>query len=168
MDLKSNLKSFGILALLLQIIIVMLIIKTGASSLALGFSFLILAVLLSINENFYHRFFSFLNPHFYRNCAEKDRNLYRKGRKAYIMNFYMLAAVNTFNGYRVLVLDTDPGLLLGLNPFIPFALVAFALLLIIVFFSIILSKSSDEDILWNMLMGILFVANLFIVYFSFL
>jgi len=164
MDLKSNLKSFGILALLLQIIIVMLIIKTSVTSLALGFSFLILAVLLSTNENFYDRFFSFLNPGLYRKYSEKDSVHYRKGRKASIMNFYMLAAVGAINGYRILMLDIEPKLLLGLNQSMSFAIIALIFLFIIAYFSILLFKSSDENLLWNIVMGISFVAILFVFY----
>ncbi len=167
MNLKSNLKSFVILVLMLQLIIIMLILKPGVTMLVLAVGFLVLTMLLSINGAFYYRFSSFLNPEFYRSCGEKDSSLYRKKRRLYIMSFYMWAILNALNGYRVLMLDTAPGLLLGLNQFISFALVAFALFFIIVFFSIILIKSSDEELLWNILMVILFVALLFVVYFSF-
>ncbi|WP_018306225.1 hypothetical protein [Desulfitobacterium hafniense] len=167
MNLKSNLKSFIILALLLQLIIIMLILKSGVTMLVLAVGSLVLAMLLSVNRAFYERFSAFLNPGFYRSCGEKGSSLYRKKRRYSTMNFYILAIL-ALNGYRVSMLDSAPGLLAGINQFISFALVAFVLLFIIVFFSIILIKSSDEDLLWNMFMGILFIALSFIVYFSFL
>lgn len=159
MNLWSNLKSFGILALLLQIFILMLIIQTGATILILAIIFLMLAFLFSVNADYYDKFLVFINPELYRKYCEKDSTFIRKKRRGNIISFYLLAAMNGLNAYKVIMIDINTRLP-SLDEFLPYAIV-FTILLTIAYFSIILIKSANEDLVWNMVVGILFVIILF-------
>lgn len=100
--------------------ILMLILETGATILILAIIFLILALLFSVNAGYYDKYLVFINPELYRKYCEKDSNFIRKRRRGYIISFYLLAAMNIVNAYKVIILDVNTRLLFGLDKLSPY------------------------------------------------
>lgn len=155
-----NLKSVGISALLLLIIFLMYnTIGAGITILILAIILLVQAILFSIKPEYYDKFLSFMNPGLYSAYSEKGSDFIRKKRRMTIIGYYFGSAVTGFNAFMEIKLmtkiDTRP--LFSLSEFLPFALVILGVIFLTNYISILIikkSKIANEDLAWNIIIGI--------------
>lgn len=155
-----NLRSIGITALLL--VVISLIYNTvgiGITTLILAIIFLIQAVLFSIKTEYYDKFLSFMNPWLYSAYNEKGSDFINKKRRMQIICYYILSVVTGFNAFiqiRLMAkIDTRP--VFGLREFLTFALGTLGVIFLINYISILAlkkSKTANEDLAWNIIIGI--------------
>lgn len=171
-----NLRSVGIVALLLLIIFTMYnTVGIGISILIFAIILLIQAILFSIKPEYYDKYLSFMNPGLYSAYSEKGNDFIRKKRRMNIISYYILSALTGFNAFMQIRfmtnIDTRP--LFSLRKFLPFALVILVAIFLINYISILTmkkSKTAGEDLAWNIIIGIVlviiligFVSSLFFV-----
>ena len=155
-----NLKSVGIAALLLLIIFLMYnTVGTGITTLILAIIFLVQAILFSIKTEYYDKYLSFMNPGLYSAYSQKGSDFIRKKRRMNIISYYILSAVTGFNAFMQIRLmtkiDTRP--LFSLMEILPFTLVMLGVIFLINYISILTtkkSKTANEDLAWNIIIGI--------------
>jgi uncharacterized membrane protein YbhN (UPF0104 family) len=155
-----NLKPVGISALLLFIIFFMYnTVGTGITTLILATIILIQAILFSIKTEYYDKFLSFMNPGLYSAYCEKGSDFIRKKRRMNIISYYLISAIIGFNAFMQIRLmtkiDTRP--LFSLREFLTFALVILGVIFLLNYFSILIikkSKTANEDLAWNIVIGI--------------
>ena len=157
-----SLKSIGISALLLLIVLLMFnIVGIGITTLILAIMFLVQAILFSIRPEYYDKLLSVMNPGLYLLYSEKDSDFIRKKRRMNIAAYYILAIVTGFNAFMQLRLMTkiDTKALFSLREFLPLALVILGVSIFINYISILTmrkSQTAGEDLTWNIIVGILF------------
>ena len=157
-----NLKSVGILALLLAIFYLMYnTVGLGITTLIISIILLVQAILFSIKAEYYDKFLNFMNPGLYSSYNEKGSDFIRKKRRMNIISYYILSVITGFNAFMQIRLmtkiDTRP--LLSLREFLPFALVILGVTFLINYISILTvrkSKTANEDLAWNIIIGIVF------------
>lgn len=155
-----NLKSVGIMALLLVVISLMYnTLGIGVTTLILAIIFLIQAVLFSIKTEYYDKFLSFTNPGLYSVYNEKGSDFIRKKRRSNIICYYILSVITGFNAFIQIRLmskiDTRP--VFSLREFLVFALVALGVTFLIDYIGTLImkkSKTANEDLAWNIIIGI--------------
>ncbi|MHB8074378.1 hypothetical protein [Desulfosporosinus fructosivorans] len=155
-----NLKSIGISASLLLILFLMFnTVGTGITTLILAIIFLVQAIIFSIKKEFYDKFLSIMNPGLYSLYIEKGSDFIRKKRRMNIVAYYFLAAITGFNASMQLRLmskiDTKP--IFSLREFLPLGLVILGLCFFVNYISILTmkkSKTANEDLAWNIIIGI--------------
>ncbi|MBI6873488.1 hypothetical protein [Clostridium aciditolerans] len=155
-----NLKSIGIMALLL--VVISLIYNTvgiGITTLILAIIFLIQAVLFSIKTEYYDKFLSFMNPRLYSAYNEKGSDFINKKRRMQIICYYILSVVTGFNAFIQIRLMTkiDTRYVFSLREFLAFALGTLGIIFLIDYISILAlkkSKTANEDLVWNIIIGI--------------
>lgn len=151
----------GISALLLLIVFFMSsTVGAGITILIFAVVFLIQAILFSIKIEYYDKFLSFTNPGLYSAYSEKGSDFIRKKRKMNIISYYLLSAITGFNAYTQIRLmnkiDTRP--LFSLRESLPLVLVIVGVIFLINYISILVmkkSKTANEDLGWNIIIGIL-------------
>lgn len=155
-----NLKSVGILALLLVIVFFMYnTIGAGITTLIFAIIFLVQAVLFSIKVEYYDKFLSFMNPGLYSVYIRKGSDFIREKRKMNIISYYILSVITGFNAFMQirLMAKIDTESVFSLRKFLPFTLVILALIFLINYISILIMKKSNtanEDLVWNIILGI--------------
>lgn len=167
-----NLKSVGIMALLLVVISLMYItLGIGITTLILAIIFLIKAVLFSIKKDYHDKFLSFMNPGLYSAYNEKGNDFMRKKRRSNIICYYILSVITGFNAFIQIKLmpkiDTRP--VFSLGEFLALALGFLGVVFLINYISILTmkkSKTANEDLAWNISIGIV-IAIILMVFFSF-
>lgn len=155
-----NLKSVGIMALLLVVISLMYsTLGIGITIVILAIIFLIQAILFSIKTEYYDKFLSFMNPVLYSLYNEKGSDFIRKKRRSNIICYYILSVITGFNAFIQIKLmpkiDTRP--VFSLREFLALALGALGVVLLINYISILTmkkSKTANEDLAWNIIIGI--------------
>lgn len=155
-----NLKSVGIMALLLIIIFTMFnTLGTGITTLTFATILLVQAILFSIKTEYYDKFLGFMNPGLYSAYSEKGSDFIRKKRRMNIIGYYFLSVAIGFNAFMQLrlmtTIDTRP--LFNLRELLPITLIIFGLIFLINYFSILTmkkSKTANEDLAWNIIIGI--------------
>lgn len=155
-----NLKPVGISALLLLLIFFMYdTVGTGITTLILAIIFLVQAILFSIKTEYYDKFLRFMNPGLYSAYSEKGSDFIRKKRRMNIISYYLLSAITGFNAFTQIrlmtTIDTRP--LFSLRESLPFALVILGVIFLINYISILTmkkSKTANEDLAWNIIIGI--------------
>lgn len=156
-----NLKSIGISALLLLIVLLMFnIVGIGITTLILAIIFLVQAVLFSIKPEYYNKLLSIMNPGLYASYSEKDSDFIRKKRRMNIAAYYILAVVTGFNAALQLRLMTkiDTRAIFSLREFLPLALVILGVSIFMNYISILTMRKSQTaggDLAWNIVIGIL-------------
>lgn len=155
-----NIKSVGILTLLLVIFYLMYnTVGLGITTLILSIILLVQAILFSIKNEYYDKFLSLINPGLYSSYSEKGSDFIKKKRRMNIISYYILSAVTGFNAYMQIRLmtkiDTRP--LFSLKEFLPFAVIILVVTFLMNYISISImkkSKTANEDLAWNILIGI--------------
>jgi hypothetical protein len=155
-----NLKPVGLSALLLLIIFLMYnTIGVGITTLFLAIFFLVLAILFSLKIEYYDKYLSFMNPGLFSVYREKGSDFIRKKRRMNIISYYILSAITGFNAFMQIRLmtkiDTRP--LFSFREFLSFALVFLGVIFLINYTSILTmkkSKTANEDLAWNIIIGI--------------
>ena len=155
-----NLKSFSISALLLLIVISMYnFIGIGITVLIFAIIFLVQAILFSIKPEYYDKFLRFMNPRLYSAYSDKGSDFIRKKRKMNIISYYLLSAITGFNGFtqiRLMKIDTRP--IFSLRETLAFGLFILGLIIIMNYIAILTlkkSKTANEDLAWNIIIGII-------------
>lgn len=157
-----NLKSVGISALLLLIIFFMFnSVGIGITTLIVAVVLLVQAILFSIKIEYYDKFLSFTNPGLYSAYSEKGSDFIRKKRKMNIISYYILSAITGFNAFTQIRLmnKIDTSSLFSLRESLPLVLVIIGVIFLINYISILAmkkSKTANEDLGWNIIIGILF------------
>lgn len=155
-----NLKQVGISALLLLLIFFMYdTVGIGITTLILAIIFLVQAILFSIKTEYYDKFLSFMNPGLYGAYSEKGSDFIRKKRRMNIISYYLLSAITGFNAFTQIRLmskiDTRP--LFRSREYFPFAIVIIVAIFLINYISIFAlkkSKTANEDLAWNIIIGL--------------
>lgn len=155
-----NIKSVGMSALLLLIVFSMYnTVGTGITLLIFAIIFLVQAILFSIKTEYYDKFLSFTNPGLYSAYSEKGSDFICNKRRMNIKTYYLLSAITGFNALtqiRVMTrIDTRP--LFSLREFLPLTLVILGLIFLMDYISILTvkkSKTANEDLAWNIIIGI--------------
>lgn len=157
-----NLKPLGISAILLIIVIIMYdTIGPAITMLIFAIVFLAQAILFSIKSEYYDKFLRFTNPELYRVYSEKGSDFIRKKRTMNIISYYIISAVMGLNAFTQLRLmtKTDTRLLFSLRDFLPMAIVILVIGFLMNYTSILTMKKSEtanEDLAWNIIIGIVF------------
>lgn len=155
-----NLKSVSIMALQLLIIFLMFnTLGTGITTLILAIILLVQAILFSIKTEYYDKFLRFMNPGLYSAYIEKGSDFIRKKRRMNIISYYLISAITGINAFMQLKLrpPLDTRHLFSLREFFPFTLVIIGLIFLVNYFSILImkkSKTANEDLAWNIIIGI--------------
>jgi len=155
-----NLKSVGILALLLAIFYLMYnTVGLGITTLILSIILLVQAVLFTIKAKYYDKFLSFMNPGLYSVYSQKGSDFIRKKRRMNIIGYYLLSAVTGFNSFIQIRLLTkiDAKYTFSLRKLLPLTLVILGVVFLINYISILTmkkSKTANEDLAWNIIIGI--------------
>jgi len=155
-----NLKSVGMLALLLLIVFSMSnTLGTGITLLIFAIIFLVQAILFSIKTEYYDKFLSFTNPGLYSAYSEKGSDFIRKKRRMNIISYYLFSAITGFNAFTQIRLMTkiDARPLFNYREYFPFAIVIMVLIFLTNHASILTikkSKTANEDLGWNIIIGI--------------
>lgn len=134
-------------------------IGIGITTLIFAIIFLVQAIIFSINGEYFDNFLSFMNPKLYKAYCEKDSDFIKKKRRMNIISYYLLSAITGFNAFVQLrlmkTIDTKP--LYTLREFLPFALVILGVIFLMNYVSILTikkSKTANEDLAWNIIIGI--------------
>lgn len=162
-----NLRSVGISALVLLIICLLYqTIGVGITLLIFALIFLAQAILFSVHTEYYDKFLSFINPGLYNAYCQKGSDFIRKKRKMNIISYYLLSGVMGLNASMQMRLrtkiDTTP--LFSLREFLPLALVLLGICILLNFVAILAvkkSKTAGEDLMWNIVIGLVFAVILF-------
>ena len=156
-----SLRSISISALLLLIIFSMYnTIGIGITALIFAIIFLVQAILFTFKTEYYDKFLSFINPGIYSAYSEKGSDFLRKKRRMNIISYYFLSAITGFNAFMQIRLMTkiDSRPLFSLRESLPFALVILGLIIIVNYIAILTikkSKTANEDLAWNIIIGII-------------
>ncbi|KPU43291.1 hypothetical protein OXPF_27320 [Oxobacter pfennigii] len=157
-----NLRAISISALLLLMIFLMYnILGVGTTILIFAIIFLAWAVLLSIKPEYYDKFLSFMNPGLYCVYKEKGTDFIRKKRRIDIIGYYIISVVTGLNAFMQIKLRDkfDISSSFSLIEILPFAIVVVVVIFIINYICILIakkSKTADEDLTWNIIVGIIF------------
>ncbi|AHF06211.1 hypothetical protein [Desulfitobacterium metallireducens] len=157
-----NLKPIGISALLILIIFLLYnTVGVGIATLIFAIIFLVQAILFSIKPDYYDKFLSFMNPGLYSAYSEKGSDFIKKKRRMNIIGYYVLSAITGFNAFLQIRLmtriDTRP--LFNMRELLLFALVILGLIFLTNYISILTmkkAKTANEDLAWNIILGIAF------------
>lgn len=146
-------------------------IGVGITILIFAVSFLIMAILFSIKGEYYDKFLNFMNPGLYSAYCEKGNDFIIKKRRMNVICYYLLSAIMGLNAYTQIRLMTriDAKYLFNWRDFWPYALVFLVLFFIVNHISILAakkSKTANEDLVWNIIIGII-VAIILVAFVSF-
>lgn len=162
-----NLKPVGISALLLLIIFSMYnILGTGITILIIAIIFLVQAIAFTTKKEYYDKFLSFMNPGLYSVYSQKGSDFIRKKRRMNIISYYCLSAIMGFNAFMQLRLmariDIRP--FFSLKEVLPLTLIIMGVVFLTNYVSILTmkkSKTATEDLVWNVILGVVLAIVLF-------
>jgi hypothetical protein len=134
-------------------------IGIGITTLIISIIFLVQAILFSIKTEYYDNFLSFMNPGLYRLYSEKGSDFIREKRRMNIISYYILSAITGLNAFMQIRSMTKIEIrpLFSLREFLPFALVILGVAFLLNYTSILTkkkSKTANEDLAWNIIIGI--------------
>ncbi|WP_242833797.1 hypothetical protein [Desulfosporosinus sp. OT] len=127
-----------------------------------------MAILFSIKGEYYDKFLSFMNPGLYSAYSKKGSEFIRKKRRINIISYYFLSAITGFNAFMQirLMASIDLRPLFGLRESLHFALVILGAIFLINYISIVIikkSKTANEDLAWNIILGIVLAIILIVI-----
>ena len=154
-----NLKSLGILTLLLGIFYLMYnSVGLGVTTCLLSIILLVQAIIFSFKPEYYDRFLRFMNPGLYSSYSKKGSEFIRKKRRMNIISYYILSAVTGLNAFmqiRVMTkINIRPFSLREFSTFVPVILGIAFLMNYISIITMKKSKTANEDLAWNIIIGI--------------
>lgn len=163
-----NVKQVSIFILLLLIIsLLYCTIGPGITILILAIMLFALAILFTFKVEYYDKYLVLVNSKLYNVYKEKGRDFIRKKRITTIIGYYILTVLTGFNGFMQIRLMNEMGTksLFSFNKFLPFALVALVVVFITNYICIYIakkSKTASEDLMWNIIVGIILAIALMI------
>lgn len=163
-----SVKQVSIFILLLLIIsLLYCTIGPGITLLILAIMLFALAILFTFKAEYYDKYLVLVNPKLYNAYKEKGRDFIRKKRITTIIGYYILTVLTGFNGFMQIRLMNEMGtkLLFSFNEFLPFALVVLVVVFITNYICIYIakkSKTAGEDLMWNIIVGIVLAIALMI------
>ncbi len=163
-----NVKQVGIfLLLLLSMSLLYSILGPGITILILAIIFFSLTILFTFKIESYEKYLKFMNPRLYNAYKEKGSDFMRKKRITNIISYYILSALTGFNAFmQIKVINKiNTKLLFSFNEFLPFALVVLVVAFVINYICVYIakkSKTANEDLMWNIIVGILLAIVLII------
>ncbi|KEZ87255.1 hypothetical protein IO99_06675 [Clostridium sulfidigenes] len=163
-----SVKQVSIFILLLLIISLLYsTIGPGITILILAIMFFTLAILFTFKTEYYDKYLVLVNPKLYDAYEEKGSDFIRKKRITTIISYYILSGLTGFNGFMQIRLMNEMGtkLLFSFNEFLPFALVVLVVVFITNYICIYIakkSKTAGEDLMWNIIVGIVLAIALMI------
>lgn|SRR5690554_1784810 len=102
MSSKVNYKSGVIILPLIFVLIIMLLLAPGITIFLTSGLFCILAFLIAFKAGFFEKYLAFINPSYYEKYSAKGSSYMKKKRILQSIVFFLFAALNGFNGYRIL------------------------------------------------------------------
>jgi hypothetical protein len=124
--------------------------------------FLAKAILFSFKGEYYDKFLSFMNPGLYSAYSDKGNDFLRKKRRMNVIGYYFLSTIIGLNAFIQMrsMTTIDTRHLFSWREFLPSALIFLGLIFVINHISILTakkSKTANEDLAWNIIIGILLV-----------
>lgn len=153
-----SLKSVGIMILILTALY--LIINTfgiGIATVVISILFLIQAIVFSIKSEYYDSFLKFMNPQLYNAYSDKNSDFNRKTRKTNIISCYILSAIMGFNAFIQFTSKIDSRNMFNIKGVLVFGVITIGVSFLLNHISILVmkkSKSSNENLVWNIIIGI--------------
>lgn len=154
-----SLKAVGIMMVML--ITFFLLYNTfgmGIANLIISILLLLQAIVFSIKDEYYDKFLKFMNPRLYNVYCQKGSVYIRKTRKMNIIFNYLISIITGFNAFIQLSFATfDTRHLFSFREFLPFAAIILIIVFILNHISIFImkkSKTSTENLMWSIIIGI--------------
>ncbi len=163
-----SVKQVSIFILLLLIISLLYsTVGPGITILILAIMFFTLAILFTFKTEYYDNYLVLVNPKLYDAYKEKGSDFIRKKRITTIISYYILSGLTGLNGFIQMRLmnEMDTKLLFSFSEFLPFALVVLVVVFITNYICIYIakkSKTAGEDLMWNIIVGIVLAIALMI------
>ncbi|NMA68021.1 MAG: hypothetical protein GX958_01195 [Desulfitobacterium sp.] len=130
MSSKVNYKSGVVLLPLIFVFIIMVLLAPGITILLSSALAFIFALLIAFKDGFFEKYLAFINLSYYEKYSAKGSSYMKKKRILQSIVFFLFAALNGFNGYRIL--DSYEGSnFLAVKVFIPYTI------LTIIFFGLL-------------------------------
>ncbi len=153
--------------LLLTMSLLYCTIGPGITILILAIMFFALAILFTFKAEYYDKYLVLVNPKLYNAYKEKGRDFIRKKRITTIISYYILSGLTGFNGFIQIRLmnETDIRLLFSFSEFLPLGLVVLGGVFITNYICVYIakkSKTAGEDLMWNIIVGIVLAIALII------
>ncbi|WP_346962147.1 hypothetical protein [Clostridium sp.] len=142
-------------------------IGPGITILILAIMFFALSILFTFKIEYYDKFLLLMNPRLYNAYKEKGSDFIRKKRITTIISYYIMSALTGFNAFiQIRVMnEMDTKLLFTFSEFLPFALAVLGIVFIINYICVFIakkSKTANEDLMWNIIAGIVLAIVLII------
>ncbi|WP_346939759.1 hypothetical protein [uncultured Clostridium sp.] len=142
-------------------------IGPGITILILAIMFFALSILFTFKIEYYDKYLVLMNPKLYNAYKEKGSDFIRKKRITTIISYYILSVLTGFNAFIQIRLmnEVDTKLLFSFNEFLPFGLMVLGGVFITNYICVFIakkSKTANEDLMWNIIVGIVLAIALMI------
>jgi hypothetical protein len=161
MEPFMKIKTIGLLIASLSL----LFIGFGTIGIAKVFSimavlFLIMAIVFTINNEYYDAFTKFVNPRMYSLIEGKSDEFVRRNRKWSIIGFYALAALSFING---LITSRNTALKFSITPLLGFGILAWIVIGILISqYLLKKAQTAAQYWQWSIIAGFIFAIAYFI------